>query len=80
MGYYQNVDVWSVGCIFGEMIRGEVVFQGLDYIDQWNKITQQLGTPPSDFRRRLKPSVCMYVESQPSVRGLSIEKVSIGFD
>ena len=24
------VDIWSVGCIFGEMIRGQVIFPGTD--------------------------------------------------
>jgi hypothetical protein len=23
-------DIWSVGCIFGEMLRGAVVFPGVD--------------------------------------------------
>ena len=23
MGYHENVDIWSVGCIMGEMIRGQ---------------------------------------------------------
>lgn len=38
MGYTDNVDIWSVGCIMGEMIRGGVLFPGTDHIDQWNKI------------------------------------------
>lgn len=38
MGYKENVDIWSVGCIMGEMIRGGVLFPGSDHIDQWNKI------------------------------------------
>lgn len=38
MGYTENVDIWSVGCIMGEMIRGSVLFPGTDHIDQWNKI------------------------------------------
>lgn len=42
MGYKENVDIWSVGCIMGEMIRGGVLFPGTDHIDQWNKI---IGTP-----------------------------------
>ena len=25
MGYKENVDIWSVGCIMGEMIRGGVL-------------------------------------------------------
>ncbi|XP_022643864.1 stress-activated protein kinase JNK-like isoform X2 [Varroa destructor] len=38
MGYKENVDIWSVGCIMGEMIRGAVLFPGTDHIDQWNKV------------------------------------------
>ena len=32
MGYSENVDCWSVGCIFGEMIQGQVMFPGADRI------------------------------------------------
>uniref|UniRef100_H2YXN7 Stress-activated protein kinase JNK n=1 Tax=Ciona savignyi TaxID=51511 RepID=H2YXN7_CIOSA len=49
MGYQEVVDIWSVGCIFGEMIRGQVLFPGTDHIDQWNKITEQLGTPSQEM-------------------------------
>ena len=42
MGYKENVDLWSVGCIMGEMIRGYVLFPGTDHIDQWNKIIGNL--------------------------------------
>lgn len=28
--FYLLVDIWSVGCIFGEMIRGQVIFPGSD--------------------------------------------------
>ena len=49
MGYSDVVDIWSVGCIFGEMIRGSVLFPGSDHIDQWNKITAHLGTPSQVF-------------------------------
>lgn len=38
MGYKENVDIWSIGCIMGEIIRGAVLFPGSDHIDQWNKI------------------------------------------
>ncbi|KAI4877628.1 hypothetical protein NFI96_022985, partial [Prochilodus magdalenae] len=30
MGYQANVDVWSVGCIMAEMVRGSVLFPGTD--------------------------------------------------
>ncbi|KAL6082218.1 hypothetical protein STEG23_008442, partial [Scotinomys teguina] len=30
MGYKENVDMWSVGCIMGEMVKGAVLFPGTD--------------------------------------------------
>lgn len=38
MSYYMKcicvfaVDIWSVGCIMGEMVKGGVIFQGTDRI------------------------------------------------
>lgn len=46
MGYTENVDIWSVGCIMGEMIRGGVLFPGTDHIDQWNKIIGKWNSIP----------------------------------
>jgi mitogen-activated protein kinase 8/9/10 (c-Jun N-terminal kinase) len=51
MGYKENVDIWSVGCIMGEMIRGGVLFPGTDHIDQWNKI---IGTLPLILRKNFQ--------------------------
>jgi c-Jun N-terminal kinase len=34
VGYSQVVDVWSIGCIFAELIKGRVLFPGTDHIDQ----------------------------------------------
>ncbi|CAG0884161.1 unnamed protein product [Darwinula stevensoni] len=75
MGYSENVDIWSVGCIMGEMIRGAVLFPGTDHIDQWNKIIEQLGTPSRDFMQRLQPTVRNYVENRPRYRGYSFERL-----
>ncbi|CAB4057528.1 JNK [Lepeophtheirus salmonis] len=75
MGYKENVDIWSVGCIMGEMIRGGVLFPGTDHIDQWNKIIEQLGTPSQDFMRRLQPTVRNYVENRPRYAGYSFERL-----
>ncbi|XP_075056947.1 mitogen-activated protein kinase 8-like [Mixophyes fleayi] len=43
MGYKENINIWSVGCILGEMIKGGVLFPGSDHIDQLNKVIEQLG-------------------------------------
>lgn len=75
MGYTENVDVWSIGCIFGEMIRGSVMFPGTDHIDQWNKITELLATPPMSFLDRLQPSVRMYCSNRPKQKGYSFEEL-----
>ncbi|KAJ8933830.1 hypothetical protein NQ314_013752 [Rhamnusium bicolor] len=75
MGYTENVDIWSVGCIMGEMIRGGVLFPGTDHIDQWNKIIEQLGTPSQQFMVRLQPTVRNYVENRPRYPGFSFEKL-----
>ncbi|XP_054166912.1 stress-activated protein kinase JNK-like [Oppia nitens] len=75
MGYHENVDIWSVGCIMGEMIRGAVLFPGTDHIDQWNKIIEQLGTPSQDFMRRLQPTVRNYVENRPRYAGYAFDKL-----
>jgi len=75
MGYKENVDLWSVGCIMGEMIRGYVLFPGTDHIDQWNKIIEQLGTPSTEFMKRLQPTVRSYVENRPKYPGYAFEKL-----
>ncbi|XP_065342435.1 stress-activated protein kinase JNK isoform X2 [Cloeon dipterum] len=75
MGYKENVDIWSVGCIMGEMIRGGVLFPGTDHIDQWNKIIEQLGTPSQGFMQRLQPTVRNYVENRPRYPGYSFDRL-----
>uniref|UniRef100_A0A8C5H177 Stress-activated protein kinase JNK n=1 Tax=Gouania willdenowi TaxID=441366 RepID=A0A8C5H177_GOUWI len=75
MGYQANVDVWSVGCIVAEVIRGSVLFPGTDHIDQWNKVIEQLGTPSQDFLMKLNQSVRTYVENRPRYAGYSFEKL-----
>ncbi|VIO86332.1 Uncharacterized protein BM_BM1820 [Brugia malayi] len=73
MGYKDNVDIWSIGCIFGELIRGRVLFPGTDHIDQWSKIIEQLGTPGRDFMQKLQATVRSYVENRPRHPGLPFE-------
>lgn len=43
--YFKTVDIWSVGCIFIEMITGEPLFAGVSEQDQLNKIFKIRGTP-----------------------------------
>ncbi|KAK6329340.1 hypothetical protein J4Q44_G00013180 [Coregonus suidteri] len=75
MGYQANVDVWSIGCIMAEMVRGSVLFPGTDHIDQWNKVIEQLGTPSQEFLMKLNQSVRTYVENRPRFAGYTFEKL-----
>lgn len=43
--YTPAVDMWSVGCIFAELVRGKVLFRGDSEIGQLFEIFQVLGTP-----------------------------------
>ncbi|KAF0684982.1 Aste57867_23011 [Aphanomyces stellatus] len=43
--YDTSVDMWSVGCIFGEMLLRRVWFDGASDIDQLNLMFRALGTP-----------------------------------
>ncbi|CDK25667.1 unnamed protein product [Kuraishia capsulata CBS 1993] len=43
--YSTGVDMWSVGCIFGEMVVRKAIFPGDSEIDQIFRIFRVLGTP-----------------------------------
>ncbi|XP_036176568.1 cyclin-dependent kinase 11B-like [Myotis myotis] len=43
--YSTAVDMWSVGCIFGELLTQKPLFPGKSEIDQINKVFKNLGTP-----------------------------------
>ncbi|CAJ0967038.1 unnamed protein product, partial [Ranitomeya imitator] len=43
--YSTAIDLWSVGCIFGELLTQKPLFQGKSEIDQINKVFKDLGTP-----------------------------------
>ncbi|KAI9350580.1 kinase-like domain-containing protein [Zopfochytrium polystomum] len=62
--YTKALDIWSVGCIFGELINGKILFKGKDYIDQLQRIFEILGTPNDPSLTRLcTPRVLKYLRS-----------------
>jgi len=46
--YSRAIDVWSVGCIFAEMLGRKPLFPGNDYIHQLKLITKCVGTPTEE--------------------------------
>jgi len=53
MRYHTPADMWSVGCIMGEMIRGTPLFTGTDHINQLTCIMDLCGTPPEDMVEKM---------------------------
>jgi len=43
--YLPAVDLWSVGCIFAEMVLGRPIFTGVSEVDQLFQIFSKLSTP-----------------------------------
>lgn len=43
--YSTPVDIFAIGCIFGEMHTGKPLFPGFDEVDQLRKIFSVMGTP-----------------------------------
>lgn len=46
--YTAAIDVWSVGCIFAELLGRKPLFPGKDYVHQLNLITRVLGSPTEE--------------------------------
>ncbi|KAH6928378.1 hypothetical protein HPB50_014968 [Hyalomma asiaticum] len=46
--YSTPVDIWSIGCIFFELVTGKVLFRGDSEIDQLFRIFRVLGTPTEE--------------------------------
>ena len=43
--YSKAVDMWSVGCILGEMINGKAVFPGTSTLNQVERVMEVIGRP-----------------------------------
>lgn len=44
--YSKAIDIWSVGCIFAEILGGRPLFPGDNYVHQLKIIVEVLGSPP----------------------------------
>ncbi|KAJ8550880.1 hypothetical protein K7X08_000250 [Anisodus acutangulus] len=44
--YTPAIDIWSIGCIFAELLSGKPLFPGKNVVHQLDLITDLLGTPP----------------------------------
>ncbi|KAI8906775.1 kinase-like domain-containing protein [Gorgonomyces haynaldii] len=47
--YNTSIDMWAVGCIFGELLRAKPLLPGKDEINQIERICDLLGSPTTDI-------------------------------
>ncbi|TQD74996.1 hypothetical protein C1H46_039464 [Malus baccata] len=64
--YTAAIDIWSVGCIFMEILKREPLFPGKDYVQQLSLITELLGSPDdSDLGFLRSDNARKYVKQLP---------------
>ncbi|KAK4256582.1 hypothetical protein QN277_006287 [Acacia crassicarpa] len=52
--YTAAIDIWSIGCIFAEILLGKPLFPGKNVVNQLDLITDLLGTPPAESIARIR--------------------------
>lgn len=72
--YSTSVDIWSVGCIFAEMVNGRPLFPGTSDADQLFKIFEILGTPSLESWPGMK-ELSEYKENFPQFPGSSLQEI-----
>ncbi|KAH0483181.1 MAG: hypothetical protein KVP17_000586 [Porospora cf. gigantea B] len=53
--YTTCIDIWSIGCVFGELMSGKPLFVGDTSVDQLVRIMQVLGSPSQEALRAMNP-------------------------
>ncbi|KAG7597512.1 Protein kinase domain [Arabidopsis suecica] len=67
--YGASVDLWSVGCVFAELLLGKPVLQGRTEVEQLHKIFKLCGSPPEDYWKKSKLPHAMLFKPQQHYDG-----------
>ena len=71
--YTTNIDVWSAGCVFTELMLGQPIFPGDSGVDQLVEIIKVLGTPTREQIKEMNPN---YTEFKfPQIKAHPWQKV-----
>ncbi|MED6122406.1 Protein IMPAIRED IN BABA-INDUCED STERILITY 1 [Stylosanthes scabra] len=52
--YGPSVDLWSVGCVFAELLVGKPILQGRTEVEQLHKIFKLCGSPPDEYWKKTR--------------------------
>jgi mitogen-activated protein kinase 1/3/mitogen-activated protein kinase 6 len=75
--YGKAIDIWSVGCIFAEMLQRKPLFPGKNTQHQLQLIISCLGSPERETLKRIPNDKCKkFIESLPATGGRSLEEAA----
>lgn len=78
--YDKNIDVWSVGCILGEMLDNKPMFPGENYLEQIKLIFNIVGTPSEEDSEWVhNKNARRYMLSFPRTEKVSFKKRYPGY-
>jgi len=74
--YTKGVDIWSVGCILGELLGGKPMFPGTSTMNQLDRIIEVTGRPsPEDIEAINSPFAATMLESLPPSNPRSLQEM-----
>ncbi|CDJ56435.1 CMGC kinase, MAPK family TgMAPK2, putative [Eimeria maxima] len=72
--YTKGVDMWSLGCILGELLSGKPIFPGSSTLNQLERVVAVTGWPsPEDVAAIRSPFAATMMESLPVVKQKKLE-------
>ena len=81
MHYNNSVDIWSVGCILGELLTGKTLFASTDHIDHLMQIMRLLGTPNPELMAKISSDDAKrFLDSLPAMSRKDFKTVFQGAD
>lgn len=74
--YSKAADLWSVGCILGELLGGKALFPGTSTLNQLNKILEVTGKPLKEDITSLQSDLAnTMLETIPSIKTKSLKSM-----
>ncbi|KAJ7956430.1 Protein kinase superfamily protein [Quillaja saponaria] len=64
--YEASIDIWSVGCVFAELLVRKPILQGRTEVEQLHKIFKLCGSPPDEYWKKSRlPHATLFKPQQP---------------
>ena len=74
--YSKAADVWSIGCILGELLVGKALFPGTSTLNQLNKVLEITGKPSKDDIIALQSDLAnTMLETIPSIKTKNLKNM-----